>query len=34
MFAVLLDLVAKQSLPIEVMFFFGKCDTRGTDGAR
>jgi len=34
MFAVLLDLVAKQSFPIKVVFLFGECDTRGTDGGR
>jgi hypothetical protein len=34
MFAVLLDPVAKQSIPIEVVFLFGECDARGTDGAR
>jgi hypothetical protein len=30
----LLDLVAKQSFPIKVVFLFGECDARGTDGAR
>src|SRR5262249_35220242 len=33
MFTVLLDLAAKQSLPIEVMFLFGEREARGTDGA-
>jgi hypothetical protein len=32
MFAVLLDLFAKQSFPIEVLFLLGECDARGTDG--
>src|SRR4030095_15515139 len=33
MFAVLLDLFAKQGFPIEVLFLFGECDARCTDGA-
>src|SRR5512139_1607995 len=34
MLAVLLDLFAKQSFPIEMLFLLGECDARGTYGAR
>ena len=35
MLAVLLNLVAEQSLPVEMVFLFGgQCDARDTDGAR